>query len=748
MQLLGTGYTSAKRQQQITVSGADANTEHALRIVMKRGPVILRIGTTAGADDIFRQAVLRTGTHSIAFTPTGDFYIEFSSALTYPIIVDSCTVEASGELTLPTPWTDAATCKLLRWQQSSDVVFVACDGFQQRRIERRSNNSWSVVLYEVNDGPFVTENVENIRLTPSAISGEITISASRAVFQPGHVGAIYSISSQGQLVDSNISAEATYTNPIRVAGVTTGRIFTIDIDGTWAGTVSLQRSVGEIGSWVTVGTYTANTNTTYDDGLDNSIVYYRLGIETGNYTSGTAELSLIYAVGSITGIVRITSYTSGTSVGAIVLKDLGGADATEVWAEGAWSDVQGWPDACAIWEGRLWWSGNGMNYASISDAFAAFDPEFVGDAGPIKRRIGEGAVDRTNWLLPLQRLICGVDGGEHSIRSTSFDEPVTPSNYNTKEPTSRGSAQVPAVVSNGMGYFVSRSEKSVYELEYDVGKYAFSALDTTLLVPELGDSNFVRLGVQQEPDIRLHAVRADGTVAVLVRDEAENVLCWIDLETDGEVQDVVVLAGADEDKVFYRVKRVIDGNTVYYREKIAKEENAIGGESNRQADSFIVGTGDVDGLDHLEGETVVVWGDGVDMGTFTVTGGATTATAAKWVAGLAYTAIFQSAKLAGQTSLGLSLTQQTRINSIGLILADTHYQGLQFGPDADNLDDLPLIEDGATVAADTIHTSYDHEMIEFDGDWDTDNRLYLKATAPRPCTVLAAVLNVDRQNHD
>lgn len=747
MQLLGTGYASARRQQQVSVVLADEDVVHALRIVVSKGPLLLRIGTTAGDDDIFRQAVLRTGTHSIAFTPgASSFYIEFSSSLTYPVLIDSVAVEASGTVELPTPWTDATTCKLVRWYQSSDVVFCACEGIQQRRIERRPNGSWSVVLFQSDDGPFLTENVDNIRITPSAITGAITMTASRSIWRSGHVGALYKLSSQGQLVASSLAAELTYTNPIRVTGVTSGRIFSVIRAGTWAGTLTLQRSIGEPGAWVDVATYTANGTTSYDDGLDNSIAYYRIGFNAGDYTSGTADASLEYAVGSITGVVRITGFTSATSVSADVITDLGGTAATEIWAEGAWSDVEGWPMATGIWEGRNWWSGNGRNYGSVSDAFTSYDPETVGDAGPINRRIGEGSVDKVNWLLPLQRLVAGTDGAEHTVRSTSFDEPITPSNYNTKAPSTKGSAEVPAVSTDGRGYFVGKTTKRVYELEYDLQKYDYSATDQTLLVPEIGDGGFIRIAVQQNPDIRLHCARADGTVGVLVRDAAEDVLCWVDVETDGFVEDVVVLPGTTEDRVFYRVRRTINGVTVRYHEEWAREDEARGGTLNKQADSFITGAGDVTGLSHLEGETVVVWADGVDQGEFSVSGGAIGQSFTTWCAGLGYTGQYQSAKLAGQTQMGLSLTQTTRINQIGLVLADTHARGLKYGPSFDVLDDLPLVEDGAIVDGDTIWESYDKDMVEFPGEWSTDNRVCLQAAAPRPCTVLVAVLNVDRQD--
>jgi hypothetical protein len=69
---------------------------------------------------------------------------------------------------------------------------------------------------------------------------------------------------------------------------------------------------------------------------------------------------------------------------------------------------------------------------------------------------------------------------------------------------------------------------------------------------------------------------------------------------------------------------------------------------------------------------------------------------------------------------------------------------LQYGQSFDVLDDLPVIERGAPVDADW--DAYDEDMIAFPGEWSTDARLCLEAMAPRPATVLAAVL--DMQTND
>lgn len=754
LKMTGTGDLEARRRQSVTIDANQTGTVHALRIVVKRGPLYLRVGTTAGDDDLVPQSVLRTGTHSIAFVPgQTSVEIELAAPSTYPVLVESIAFEGAGVMSLPTPWTTVELCKLVRSHQSKNVVFCDTDGVRPQRIERRDNGSWSVVDYEANDGPFLLENLENITLTPSALIGEITLTASQSVFKAGHVGALFQITSAGQRVQANIASEVTYTEPVRVTGVGNGRRFDVIRSGTWSGTLRLQRSVGEPGNWVNVATYGSNGTSTVDDGFDNSVMYYRVGFDSGDYTSGTAEVEIDFAAGSITGSARITEFTSATSVTAVVTRALGGTGATTFWAEGAWSDVQGWPTAVTISEGRLTRAANGRLYGSVSEGFNSYDPDFEGDAGPINKEVGEGATDRVNWLLPLQRMVAGSDEAEHSIRSNSLDEPITPSNYNSKRPSTVGSAQAPAVEMDGRGYFISKDNRSLYEMTYDGSIYDITSDRLTKLVPEIGDPGLVRLAAAKLPDVHVFCVRSDGTVAVLLRDVKEDVLCWQDMETDGFVEDVTVLPDSKGDRVFFRVRRTINGTERRYHERLALQSECIGGNQSFLADSFSTGTGPTStlaGLSHLEGEEVVVWADGRDWGTFTVTSGQVVLSedVDTWCVGLAYEAQYKSAKLAGQTALGLSLTQKSRLNKLGLVLADTHAQGVQYGPDFDTLDDMPLVEGGADVDQDTVHEEYDEGMIEFPGDWDTDNRICLKSQAPRPATILAVVANVDRQDED
>ena len=746
LSLQGTGTLAAVREQLVTV-GAYSGVEHAIRVSILRGECYIRVGSTPGGDEYVSETFLYPGVHSLAFTPTGNFYVRVLSREGYPTLIDSITVDSAGVLSLPTPWVTSGNLDDMRFDQSGDVVFIACEGVAPMRVERRGVHSWSVAEFITDDGPFMAMNTSPITMTASALTGEINLTASSSYFRPSNVGSLMKLASVGQNVFVTVTAEDTWSDPIRVTGVAAERAVTVIRTGTWAATVTLQRSIGAPGDWTDVTTYTTNATISYNDTLDNQIIYYRIGVAVGDYTSGAATLRMSYASGSISGWLRVVGYSSPTVVTAVVTKTLGATVATRLWQEGRWSPRRGYPSVVALHEGRLWFAGKDQVDASISDAYTSFDEDFEGDAGPISRSIGTGPVDKISWMEAGSKLLLGGQGAEWAARSSSFEEPMTPSNFNLRPVSTRGSAATDAASVDREVFFVDRSGSRVVSLVEDVqGRYA--PTDVSTISPEVTQPSVLRVAVQRQPDTRVHFVLSDGTVAVFILDSIEEVRCWVKFETVGAVEDVVVLPGALEDQVYYVVRRTINGSTLRTLEKFARFDECVGGPITKHADGFVVYDGapttTISGLGHLEGETVVCWADGADVGTYTVASGAITLPTAvsKAVAGLHYRARSRSTKLAYAAQGGSALTQIRRVDHLGIVMANAHAQGLKYGADFEHMDDLPLMEKGALVDPTSIWTAYDAHSLELNGVYDTDARLCLEANAPRPCTLLGLVMSI------
>jgi hypothetical protein len=547
--------------------------------VVSRGRVNIRVGSSVGGDDYFAEATLRPGTYSFAIASTGNWTVEYSANTEYRSLVDSVSIESSGAMAVDTTWV-SSDLHLLRHEQSADVTFVAADGYSGKRIERYSTESWGMAQYDPLDGPFGNVNVTTKRLTGSTLTGNITLTSDQPLFKSGHEGALFQMTSVGQTVSVSVTAVSQFSSHIRVTGADkTEREFQIVITGTWDGTIVVQRSVGEPGSWTTVKglDFTSNTDETYKDKLVNQIVYYRIGADaTPAWTSGTAECSLSYDSGGLNGIVRVDCVFSATESSASVLSALGSTESTELWREGDWSTLRGFPSAVGFHEGRLWWAGKAKVWGSISDAYESFDPEEEGDSGPINRSIATGAVDKIEWLGSLGALIIGAQGREISAKTNSLEAPLTPTNFNLRDVSQQGSAGVQAVKIDSEYAFVQKSQERVYGLGYttDSVSLTYQSEDMTVLVPEMGRPSIVRMAVQRQPDTRIHCLRSDGTVALLVHDKAEDVAAWIDVETCGTVEDVAVLPSTGEDAVYYLTRRELNDSTGLFLEKWAQEVEA------------------------------------------------------------------------------------------------------------------------------------------------------------------------------
>lgn len=754
LSLTGTIFNSATRRQWVGVPVASLNTPLQLRFTVTKGYITIRIGSWLNKDDLFSTAILKAGTHSFTITPTtGHFVIELSASTQYTSTMTGVQVESQSDLQIPTIWSES-DLKNLRYTQSGDVVFIGCKGKRQQQVERRSDTSWSVVDYNADDGPFRVQNTTGISMTPSALTGDITISSSQNFFKSTNVGGLMKITSIGQTVIQSLNNNNQFTNEIKVTGVGGSRDFSITRAGTWTGTLTVQRSVSEPGAWVdTTTTYTGNGTATYNDGLDNQIVYYRIGFKAGDYGSGTADITLTYESGGLTGIARITSFETEMSVGASVLKPFGSTTGSTSWNEGDWSPRRGYPGPVALYEGRLFWAGKDRIWGSVSDAFSSYDSDVEGDSGPISRSIGEGPVDTINWLLPLQRLGVGAQGAELIAKSSSFDEPLTPSNFNLKSASTQGSAPIQAHRMDAGGIFVQQGGTRVFEITYDAAAYDYNTTDLSTLVPELCEIGIVATGIQRKPDTRLHCILADGTAAVMVYDKVEDVICWSTISTNGLIEGVLVLppsidTGAPEDRVYYVVARTVDGITKRYVERWAEISKTYGGIDNRLSDSYVIYNGaptlSVPAA-HLDGLVVSIWGDSKDQGTATVSNGqvALPIACSNVIVGLPYIADFKSAKLAYAAEGGTPLNQRKKVPRIAFILDRTHARGLQYGSDFDHLRDMPSIEHGAVVGPDTIWDQYDADDICNNGMWDTDSRFVLRAQSPRPCTVLSATITVE-----
>jgi hypothetical protein len=846
--------------QTISIAGGDQGKEHAIRIVITQGPVVFRVGSTAGASDLIAQTTLDTGTHSLAFTPvTANATIQIESTDGWQKSLTQCSIEAAGTMVLPTPFASGDLANI-RYDQSGDIIYIACYGQQQQKIERRATHSWSVVTYYSNNGPFQDAPGIKANFTPGNYYGNTTLTSDRPWFQPGHVNAIFRIFSNGQFNQTVLGNQNAFGTPVRVSGVGMsgnqtppvtvpgqGRNYNWQAVGTWTGTLTMQRSFDSAtsgfvdvpantgnGFVVSGGTLTVNGSIPSNTGgaggipdLDNAICWERVGFKAGDYVSGAATVVSSYSGGGGFAIARVTAYISPTLVDIAVLVPFTTLQASTDWVEDDWSAVQGYPTSVCFHEGRLCWFGRAQAWLSASDDFTNYadinlDGTSTGDGGAINATLGAGPVDNIAWGLSLTRLMIGREQSIGSARSSNFDQPVTPTQIVIRDCSDQGAERLPAIKAGKRGIFVQQSGRRVYELAFATQEMDYDDRDLTRLNLDIGAQGFVDIDKQTQPDKMVFLPRGDGQCAGLLYDTKDEVEAWWRLQTLGVIENVAVLPqNGIEDLVYFVVRRTINGVTRRFIERLAPRANCVGGAINQQLDCHVVYQGAATTsitLAQLPNTLVSLWADGVPIGTGTtngsgvlsplpdgqshsnivaglagtvlttpagnstatgtltvgtqyngypaevfadigstgepvhigsiiVSGGTVTLpqgqTALTIIACLGYVAPFMSAKLAYAAQLGSALTQRKRINHLGLVGYDTHYQGIQYGQRFDVMDNLPLVEAGQATPVRTVWSEYDEPMFEVPGEWNSDARLCLLAQAPTPCTVGGVVIGME-----
>lgn len=749
-------YSSAV-QQQVTIAGGDQAKLHTVRIEVTRGPVLVRMGTAQDGFDLLAETELKTGTHKLSVTPNAaSLWIKIRAEGTARRRVGSCRFEhtilgGAGNLVIASPWAETRL-PYLSWDRSIDVLFISDGASRQRRIERRNSHSWSLVEYQTRNGPFKVPVSSDISLAANATTGNMTLTASDDYFTTAHVGCLFEMTHGNQYVEEILDGVGQTTDAVTVTGVfdSTGtpsdRLFAYSatFSGGATATVDLQRSVDADGLvWSTVLSLTSTgSSASYQDRQSGLTARYRWRCSA--YTSGYVTVVLQYPGGAQTGQVRVTEYSSATSVSAEVVRPLGSVEATKQWREPAWTDTIGWPRVPRFSDTRLHWFFNGYDYASRTDDFDNFDDTEEGDSASFTRSVR----DDVYWALDLQHLVAGSKTGAVSIRASQLDEPLTAAQFTVRSAGTKGASLVPAVQIDTTGIYPHRSLRKLYELVPEGALYRPE--DITRLVPSALDGRVKAMAVQAQPDTRVYIVLHDGSLVILTYEREDKVVAFTTRTASGATfEDVAVLPADDQDDVFLVANR--SGTRSLVRFAPEREQSSVSTCALLDFHKVLTGSiSQITGGTHLAGETVQVWADGQRRPDVTLNGsgvGSLGATYSRVVYGKRYTAAFKTVKLAHAAQLGTAVGQTKIVRGAGLILRNSCLDGIRVGPDAASTEPLPMIVNGAARTTNQFFTQYDADIFPINSDWNADARFYLSIdSAEGPCTVQGIVLDIETRD--
>lgn len=327
------------------------------------------------------------------------------------------------------------------------------------------------------------------------------------------------------------------------------------------------------------------------------------------------------------GLCRITEKTSDTIVNAVIESELASnvAAPTLAWSleSSVWGGRNGYPRCGALYEQRLVVGGSpGSPLGFWGSTIGEFFDFLLGtlDDQAFAYVLASGEYNPIQHLVTARGLLALTSGGEFSIRGGQ-EKALTPTNIQVTDQSAFGTSEVPPQRVANEVFLVQRTGKKVRALtanQYDGTQY--DAPDMSVLAEHVTAPGIVSMARQQEPDALVWAVRADGQLATLTADRDQEVFAWARQVTQGNFECVETVPTPDGDRLFAVVRRIVGGVGVRYIEMLDPDLNT---------DAALTGTSEAgatvwSGLDHLEGLTVTVKGDGIALQDRVVTGGAIT----------------------------------------------------------------------------------------------------------------------------
>lgn len=600
--------------------------------------------------------------------------------------------------------------------QSADTVYLAHKDHEPAKLTRTTATSFTLTDIDFIDGPWLDENTTSTTMYASAATGSVTITASSSVFKSSDVGRMIRLREILEINHDEWAASTSYANNA-----------TVRYDGH---------------------VYKNTTGSTQTSGNTPPVHL------TGTETYGDIDWEYIH---DTHGHVKITAYTSGTSVTADVHEDqygnstlpdssVGSANANTRWSLGAFNGDQGFPRAVAFYEERLYFAGTeGGPQTIFGSKTADFENMTPGtnDDDAINVTIASDQVNVIKHMIQGRFLQLLTTSAEFTMSGGTGTQPVTPTNVNVLRETTFGSSDVRPIRAGSSTILIQKGQEKVKEITFNLDVDGLTGRDLTVLAEHLGRGGLTDMIWQQEPELILWFVHADGRLIGLSYDPANNTVGWHKHTLGGTatVESITAIPSGAEDQVYLSVKRTIDGSTVRhicYMKTIDFDtiEDAFFVDSGLTYDGSATTT--ITGLNHLEGETVQILADGSSHPDKTVSGGSVTLdrSSEKVHIGYHYDSTVETLRIEAGADDGISQGKIKRIHGVTVRFLET--VGADVGPDTNNLDTIQF-RDSSMAMDEAVPLFTGDKEIAFPSGYDSDSRVVVQQTQPLPMTVLAVM---------
>lgn len=677
---------------------------------------------------------------------------EFTSELSYMLEIGEGYIRIwrdgvylNQEIVTPFLETDL---KNIRMIQSVDIMYICTGTHPVQKLIRYAENHWELNEVDWVLPPFGEINDdETLKITPSAIVGTITLTASDDLFTAANKDDYMKFVQRVPGVSVTLGGTGTS------GAITVGGSWKVITHGTWTGTVTVEQSEDGGSTWTEYRKYTSNNDyNPSETGTVEEKIMLRMVISLG---SGSINAQLSAYSYKNDGYVKITAVTDSTHATATVIKALGTTTATADWYFSAWGKTNGYPYSVTFFQDRLCFGGCPKYpqrvWMSRTGDYESFETEKEGgvvtDDSAVSADLLSLKSYTINHLHSAADLLVMTEGNTWTI---SGQEVVTPSNISPRNQENYGTNHVEIIKVGPRMVYVQKRGSTVRDVGYTYDSDSYNGVDLTLLAKHLVTGYTLEDGAYaKEPESALYYVRSDGQIIVLTYVPDQRVYAWSHIKTDGLCEAVASITQGNKDYIYVVVKRTVNGADKRYIERLDIDRTSDDQQDYHMLDSYIEinnspASATLTGLSHLEGKKVYVLADGYfyDDKEYVVENGEITLPeeVERAVVGLPYRMIVEQANFdAGNTQTGTVQGREKCVTAAILRLVKSF--GGSIGPNAQAQNKIIYDTERLELGESVLFTG-DKEVQLGTGGYNKNGRTYIIQDTPYPFVLSAIIREV------
>lgn len=451
---------------------------------------------------------------------------------------------------------------------------------------------------------------------------------------------------------------------------------------------------------------------------------------------------------------RITAVGSTTTVTITFTETLPNHNASKNWRLGAWSGVTGYPAAVGIYEDRLGFGGTPFEPLNVwysvngdYDNHAISAPLVDDDA--INLRMTGGKLNAVQWLADGRDILVGTEGSLRAIGRNDMSGAMSPTNARQRTESALPCTYIPPILIENMVLMLDIYRTKIYEAGYTQEVDGYLARELSAVNEHLVAKGIRDWVYQSTPHKIMWMVTDEGTLLASTYDRDQKVfgISECDLGGDSYVEAILSMPGVDKDgdQLWFMVRREIDGNVKRYVEYLSSFYRDGYSEQDYPIYAHCSGTyggletNSLTGLDHLEGETVGIWADGVDAGDAVVTDGEITwpeeLSAELVVFGLRQLSDARTNRLMIETQDGTTLGRRVNVGSVLLDLYQTY--DLYAGTPGQAMNKLRTEEETEENPYEPAVLRTGSYPVNLDDSWENNGVIILQTNSMHPATIRA-----------